>query len=518
MANKPISMGKVRQIIKLHSKGISRKTIAKRLAMSKNTVKHYINFFSGLRTTWEELSKKTDKELNDLFHPPQQVAVNPKVKELVDFFPVMDKELRRRGMTVAIQYRKFKAQHPETFGPTRFYHYYNRWKQKVNPTMHVEHKVGDKAYLDFAGGTLPYVDEDTGEIKEAQVFVGTLGWSQYSYVEAMRSQTVEEFIAATENTFKYFKGCPLAVVPDNLKSAVFKPNKYEPMLNENFAAFAEHYGVTIVPARVRRPQDKSHVENMVKITYQRIYTNIPEGKLYTLTELNTLIRQWLCELNDAPLTGKNCSRTDQWLLEIPSLQALPEKGYEMRKIKLATVMKNGYVYLTEDQHYYSVPYELIGDKLKLQYSRSVVEIYKEYELIASHKRVRSPHNYTTDPAHMHPNHRYVMEWSPTFFIEKAKQIDPVVELFIRQVLEKKQYPQEAYRSCQGILSFGRRVGNKRLIKACKRAHEIGYYNYRIIEDILKKGLDRYEDDPQPAAMPVHQNIRGAGYYNDNTNQ
>lgn len=175
-------------------------------------------------------------------------------------------------------------------------------------------------------------------------------------------------------------------------------------------------------------------------------------------------------------------------------------------------MKNGHVYLTEDQHYYSVPYELIGKKLKLQYSRSQVDLYLNYELIATHKRIRSPHNYTTDPLHMPAQHRYVTEWSPSFFMEKAKKIDPVVEYYISQVLAKKQHPEQAYKSCMGILSFAKRVGNIRLIKACNRAHEIGYYNYKIIEDILKNNLDRYDEDKEPAPVPAHDNIQGGNYY------
>lgn len=505
-------MGKVRQVLKLYSKGIGKKKIAVRLGVSKNTVKLYITTFTQLQVTVEELLRKTDFELNNIFHPPQESVLNERVKQLYDFFPVMEKQLRRRGMTVAKQFREFKAQHPEAFGETSFYHYYNQWKKKVNPVMHIEHKVGDKLYVDFAGATLPYVDTDTGEIKKAQVFVAVLGWSQYTYVEAMQNQTVEEFIAACENALRYFRGVPLAIVPDNLKSAVFKASKYEPELNENFKAFAEHYGIAILPSRSRKPQDKAHVENMVKITYQRIYTDVPEGKIYTLDELNTVIRQSLCTHNDTPLTGRNCSRTDQWILELPFLHSLPEKNYEMRKIKQLTVMKNGHILLSEDHHYYSVPYELIGKKVKMQYSRSLVEVYLDYQLVASHKRIRSPHNYSTEPAHMPPQHRYVTEWSPAFFIEKAKQIDPVVELFITQVLEKKQHPEQAYKSCQGILSFAKRVGNTRLIKACRRAHEIGYYNYKIIDDILRKNLDRYEDDPPSSHMPAHENIRGSNYY------
>lgn len=512
MANKPISMSKVRQVLKLHSQGVGKKKIALRLGVSKNTVRHYLQTFLKLKTTVTELLKLSDFDLNKMFRPEQEVVLNDKLSLLYNFYPEMEKNLRKRGMTIALQFREFKARHPDSYGSTSFYHYYNLWKRKITPSMHMEHKEGDKMYVDFAGATLPYVDTDTGEIKQAQVFVAILGWSQYTYVEAVPSQSIEDFIGACENALRYFKGVPLAIVPDNLKSAVFKASKYEPDLNENFRAFADHYGTAVLPARSRKPKDKSHVENMVKITYQRIYTHIPENTILLLSSLNSEIQCNLIKLNDAILTGKEYSRSDQWLLEIPSLQPLPEAYYEMRKIKQATVMKNGHIYLTEDQHYYSVPFEYIGKKLRLQYSRSCVEVFQQYQLIARHKRVRSPHNYTTDPEHMPTQHRFITEWSPSFFLEKAREIDPIVEFYISQVLASKQHPEQGYKSCVGILSFDKRAGRNRLIKACKRAHEIGYYNYKTIEGILKNNLDNYEEEVVPLNMPEHENIRGANYY------
>lgn len=512
MGNKPISMSKVRQIIKLYSQSMGKKRIGERLGMSKNTVKLYLDQFRLLKTTWEDLSKLTDYDLNKLFHPPRDILLNEKLKQLFDFFPGMQKQMRRRGMTISQQFREFKSLHPESYQETAFYQYYNQWCKKVNPAMHIEHKVGDKMYVDFAGATLPYVDTDTGEMKSAQVFVAILGWSQYAYVEAMQNQSIEEFITACENALRFFKGAPLAIVPDNLKSAVFKASNFEPILNENFKAFADHYGIAILPARSRKPQDKAHVENMVKLSYQKIYTRIPEKQIVPLSELNKQIAVQLTHLNDAMLTGREYCRTDQWSMELSSLHPLPEKNYEMRKLKQVTVMKNGHVYLGEDQHYYSVPYELIGKKLKMQYSRSVVDLFLQYELVATHPRIRSPHNYSTEPSHMPSEHRFVTEWSPAFFMAKAKAIDPVVEYYISQVLAKKQHPEQAYKSCMGILSFGKRVGNARLIKACKRAHEIGYYNYKIIDDILKNNLDKYDEDSEPAPMPAHENIRGSNYY------
>jgi transposase len=513
MANKAISMSKVRQIIKLYTQQMGKKKIGERLGMSKHTVKLYIEHFRSLKIPKEELFKLSDFVLNKLFHPPKEMLINDQLKQLYDFFPGMSIQLRRRGMTVAKQFLEYKALNPPSYGETTFYKHYNQWRKKVNPTMHIEHKVGDKMYVDYAGATLPYVDTNTGEIKNAQIFVAILGWSQYAYVGAMASQTIEEFITACENALRFFNGVPLALVPDNLKSAVHKASSYEPTVNENFKAFADHYGIAVLPARSRKPQDKADVENMVKLTYQKIYANLPEKEFVPLHELNIQIGQHLVTLNNAQLTGKQCSRSDQWLMELSALQPLPATGYEMRKLKQVTVMKNGHVYLTEDQHYYSVPYELIGKKLKMQYSRSEVNLYLHYELIAIHKSLRSPHNYTTVAEHMPAQHRYVMEWNPAFFMAKAKEIDPVVEYYISQVLAKKQHPEQGYKSCMGILSFAKRLGEIRLIKACKRAHEIGYYNYKIIEDILTKNLDKYDDDDmEPSNMPTHDNIRGGNYY------
>ena len=419
MANKTTSMSKVRQIIKLYSQRMGKKKIAMRLGMSKHTVKLYVELFHKLKIPWDELSKVTDFELNKLFNPPQETLLNESLQQLHGFFPIIEKQLSRRGMTVSRQYQEYKLLYPGGYKETSFYLYYNKWKKKINPSMHIEHKVGDKIYVDFAGATLPYVDTDTGEIKKAQVFVAILGWSQYAYVEAMQNQTIEEFIAACENALRYFNGVPLAIVPDNLKSAVFRANNYEPTLNENFKAFADHYGIAILPARSRKPQDKALVEGMVKLSYQRIYTNIPEKEILPLSELNIAIKKHLGDHNNTMLTGRDYSRTNQWMMELPTLQALPQTNYETRKIKQVTVTKFCHVCLTEDHHYYSVPYELIGKKLKMQYSRSNVELYLQYELVATHKRIRSAGNYSTEPSHMPPQHRYITEWSPTFFIEKG---------------------------------------------------------------------------------------------------
>jgi transposase len=363
-ANKNISMSKVKQIIRLHLQGMGKRKIAQRLGISKNTIESYMAALLALRQPLEELLKMSDHDLHQALHPPQQTVVKHRLQQLYDFFPEMDKQLRKRGMTVGMEFRRYRELYPDGFRETSFYKYYNIWKKRVRPTMHIEHKIGDKMYIDYAGDTLPYVDTDSGEIALAQVFVAILGWSQYAYVESMRSQTTEELIAASEHNVQYFKGLPLAIVPDNLTSAVVKANRYEPDLNKNFSCFAEHYGMGVLPARVRKPQDKAHVENLVKLTYLRIYTGISEREVLSLEALNLRIRQLLEQFNRSALSGRTESRFDLWLREIPTLQQLPDQGYELRTIRQVTVMKNGHVILQEDHHYYSVPYNLIGRKLQ----------------------------------------------------------------------------------------------------------------------------------------------------------
>lgn len=508
-------MSKLRQVLHLFCQGQSKLKIAELTGVSRNTVKRYLRDFISLRTTWEEISRLNDKDLDELFNgkePPENT--NERIKELHAYFAQNDKRLRKRGVTLVTLFIDYYTGAPGRFSRTRFYHYYHLWKKKVEPSMRIEHKAGDKVFVDFAGEKLVYADEQTGEIKEAEVFVAILGASQYTYVEAVESQKAEDLITACENALHFFGGSPLAIVSDNLKSAVIKSNRYEPNLNENFEAFADHYAMAVIPARAYKPKDKSLVEGAVRIMYQRIYAHLPQGEHYTLRQLNERIIELLTEHNKKRFTGRNYSREEQFIeMEKEVLQELPQKRFEIRRSVVVTVMKNGHVCLSADKHYYSVPYGHIGKKVKVLFSKSTVEIFFKYELIACHTRIRSPHNYTTDPTHMATQHQKMLEWSPEYFLQQAREIHADVENYIHQVLKKKQHPEQAYKSCQGILSFAKRLGRERLIKACQHANACDIYNFRIIETILKNGMDMYETtEDEPTVMPTHENIRGEEYY------
>jgi transposase len=514
MANKLTDMSKVRKVIQMHKQGRSKLFISKYLSLSRNTVKKYIAFYQLLNLSIEDINNKSDAELEELFSNNKTQEPTPRIKAVYDFFPYMERELKKTGITKQRMWEEYIRKYPDGLKSSQFCEHYLRWNKKVNPVMHMIHKAGDKMYVDYAGKTLQVVDKDTGDVSEVQFFVAILGASQYTYAEASPSQQKEDFIASIENALHYFNGVPAAIVPDNLKSAVIKSNRYEPTLNETFLDFAEHYGTTILPARAYKPRDKSLVEGAVKILYQRIYPALRNKTFYKLSELNEAILEELEVHNNKKLTGRPYSRLQLFKEdEQGKLATLRIDRYEIKQQTHATVMQNGHVCLSKDKHYYSVPYKYIRKKVKIMYTTANVEIYYKYNRIALHKRNFKAYNYTTLKEHLASTHQFITDWTPQRFINWAASIDENVKLFITNLLEKKQHPEQAYKSCMGVLSFSKKVGNERLINACKRALEYDIYNYKIIQKILEKGLDMLpEEEDNPRDLPKHHNIRGKNYY------
>jgi transposase len=380
--------------------------------------------------------------------------------------------------------------------------------------MRVQHKAGDKLYIDFAGEKLSIVDRKVNRSKHVEVFVAVIGASQLTYVEAVMTQTKQDFIPACENALEYIGGVPGAIVPDNLRSAVSRSNRYEPTINETFADFAEHYNTTILPARAYRPTDKALVEIAIRIIYTRIYAKLRAKDFFSLAELNEAILKELEDHNNQLMTGRNYTRRQLFEeVERKALSPLPGMRYEFKKQYWASVMKNGHVSLPEDKHYYSVPYRFIGRQVKVMYTREEVLVFHNYERIARHKRDYAPFNYTTDQEHVAVPFRFITDWTPEHFINRAGEIHKDVKLYITQILNRKKHPEQAYKVCEGVLNLTRKVGKERLIKACQRALSFGLYNYRTVQKILEKGLDKDGMDENPdLEMPEHDNIRGGNYY------
>lgn len=508
-------MNKIRQVLRLYTQGQSKLKIATQTGIARNTLKKYIKEFTRSGLSFEEISTLSDKDLEDLFIKPEEKPLDNKQQTLFTLFPAIDKELKKKGVTRYLLWEQYRKDHPDGYGVSQFKYYYALWKAQVNPVMRMEHKAGDKLYVDFAGEKLSITDAATGEVKNVEVFVAILGASQLTYVEAVPTQQKEDFIAACDNALHFYGGVPAAIVPDNLKSAVTRSSKYEPSVNETFADFAQHYGTAILPARAYRPRDKALVENAVRLMYSRIYTKVRRSVYHNLADLNTAIHTALQEHNTTLLRSRNYSRQQQFEeVEKAALMPLPVLRYELKQQYYATVAKNGHVILSADKHYYSVPYRFLGKKVKLLYSRHTVEVYYNYERIAIHPRVKSQWQYSTDKEHLASTHRFVSEWTPDRFTAWAESIHEDVKLYILKVLGRKQHPEQAYKACMGILGFGKKIGHERLIKACQRALGYGAYNYKTIQKILERELDLKDtpDETDQLKMPFHDNIRGEEYY------
>jgi transposase len=516
MSNNLIIMSKARRILKMYTEGVSKKSISSRTGATRNTVKKYIRQFAALGKTLEEIDKLSDTELETLLSAPHQESVKDQRKEdLFAFFPDVEKALKRKGITREMLWRQYYAKHPDGYRITQFKEYFNLWSKKVNSAMHLEHKSGDKMYVDYTGNKLSFINQETGEVVPVEVFVAILGASQLTYVEASLTQRKEDFISSCENALHYYGGMPLAIVTDNLKSAVIKSDRYEPTLNEMFRDFVDHYHMTALPAGPYKPKHKALVEGAVKIIYRTIFSVVKQSACFSLSDVNKAIWTLLEDHNNKPLTGRPYSRRQIFEeIEKPDLQTLPAYRYQARRKKVVTVMKNNHICLSEDKHYYSVPYRYIGKKVTLLYNPERLEIFYRYDCIASHSRDYKLYGYTTQEDHLASKHQFKSDWTPEKFIQRATFIGPDTRDYVARILEIRQHPEQAYKTCQGILSFAVRAGSDRLNNACRRALYYGDFSYHAIRAILEKRLDLepFDAEENDKIMPPHRNVRGGEYY------
>ena len=482
-------------------------------------MKRYLRLYRNLGLPPEELDKLTDVELDKLFGLSQPKPVTEKQKAIYEYCPELEKKLRKPGNTRRRLWETdYIVKHPDGYLFTQFTCYYAKWLRANKPVMHMEHKAGDKMYIDYAGKKLHIVNPETGELKEVECFISVLGASQLTYFDATESQQKEDFIRSCENALHYYGGVPLAIVPDNLKSAVTKSDKYEPTINEAFGQFADHYSSTVLPARAYKPKDKSLVEGAVKIIYNRVYSKLEKQTFFTLESLNEALRGLLEEYNAINFTNRTYSRRKLFEeIERAYLQPLPSKRFILHKVQIVTVSKYGHVCLTEDKHYYSVPHSYIGKQVKICYTQQQVLIYHNYLCIACHQRNKSPYGYTTLPEHLAPQHKYLALWNPEKYISQAKEIDPAVLELIERVLVKRQHIEQSYKSCEGILRLSEKVEKEQFINACKLALDYQQYSYKQLLEILERRqykLKQQEDASSSEAkiIPLHPNIRGEAYY------
>lgn len=506
-------MSTIRQVIRMLNDGESQSRISSTLKISRNTVGSYFQKFKKSEIDFNELLQFEDADLIELFDERKHQK-DQRISQLRAFLIYTEKELRRPGVTRELLWKEYKSRNRDGYGYTKFCNELKLQIRKSDIPIHLEHKAGDKLYIDFTGKKLSVIDKNTGKETKAEVFVAIFPASQLIYVEAVENQKAPNFITALTHTLNYAGGVPLSIVPDNLKSAVIKNDNIEPVINKQLEAFAAHYGTVILPTRAYRPRDKAYVEGAVKIVYQKIFAPIRNMQFFSIIELNNYIYRLLEDLNNLILTGRNYSRRDLFEeIESCELKKLPEFEFEIMEYMTAKVYSNSHIWLGIDKHYYSVPYSLTGRKVKIAYNERIVEIYYDNRRVALHRRNRGKYRYTTTGDHMPSNHKVYSEWNSERFIAWAEATGESTAELIKTIIDKKDHPEQAYRISFGILTLSKKYDKERVEEACKMAVRNEAYSYHTVKNILEKNMDKNNSFHEPEhATPDHENIRGKEYY------
>lgn len=507
----------LKQIISLHQDGVSNRKIAGILGISRNTVNTYIKRFKGSGYALDELLSFDPSKLEELFTYKTTLDTD-RQNELMHYFEQINQARNHPGFTFQYHYHQYRDRVKNPYSYTQFLEHYRRKYAKVKGSVKLEHDPGKEMFVDFAGKKLEIIDKETGEAVPVEIFVCILPNSQYTYVEACLSQKREDFIACCSNALGFYGGVPKAIVSDNLKSAVTRASKYEPVINRSFKDFARHYDCVINPTRIYSPQDKALVENAVHLVYQRIYYPIREMTFFSLRELNKEIRWLLENYNKLLFKRKDASRLELFqTVEREYLKPLPRESYEIKDYRRGRVQKMGYVYFSPDKSYYSVPYRYIGKQVQIHYTKNVVEVYYNHSRIALHKRNPSKGSYNTNRDHLSSSHKIYMDWNPQYFKNKAAAHGENVVRCVEQILTKVDYPEIGYKRVMGLLQLHKAYGSNRLDRACQRALTADMVSYTRIKNILKNNVDQsslfYRDlEEEQSSIPEHKNIRGASAY------
>ena len=503
-------MRKIREVLRLyHAAGMSVRAIARSVKASPSTVGEYIRRAEVHGLGWPLPGSLDDGELERRLFPAP--APSGTRRPLPDWSKV-HRELRRKGVTLALLWQEYKASHPEGLQYSWFCEQYRAWASTLDVVMRQEHRAGEKMFVDYAGQTVPVVDRETGEERQAQVFVAVLGASSYTFAEATWTQTLPDWTASHVRAFEFFGGCPELVIPDNLRSAVSRAQRYEPDINPTYHDLADHYGVAVLPARARRPRDKAKVEVAVQVVERWILAALRNRTFFSLAELNAAIARLLERLNARAfrkLPGSRRSLFEQ--LDRPALRPLPTERYVFAEWKKVRVNIDYHVEV--DGHYYSVPHALVRRQLDVRLTATTVECLYRGQRVASHPRSTLKGRHTTADEHMPEKHRQMGQWTPQRFIRWADSIGPNTAALITNVLRSRRHPQQAYRSCLGLLRLANTYSEARLEAAAARAMAIGAHSYRSVASILAHRLDENPPEQIELGVPIeHDNIRGPGYY------
>ena len=506
-------MTNYREILRLRSLGLNHSQIAESMGIARQTVVTSLRRAASQGLDWQATESLSDSELSAKLFPPLGVGLGYKIPD----YEFIHRELAKSGVTLQLLWFEYCDKCRDAgeipYQLTQFKKYYRDYVVKTKATMHINRKPGEIMEVDWAGQTAKLIDTDTGEEIDAYVFVAALPYSGYAYVEAFLSQKQDAWIAAHVNAYGFFGGVTRILVPDNLKTGVVKNTKVETVLNKTYQELAEHYGTAIIPARIRAPKDKPTVEGAVGNISTFILAAIRNQRFFSLREMNAVIREKLHAFNHKPFQKKEGSRASVFAEERTFLLPLPKNAFELASWKIATVQYNYHV--SVDGQFYSVPYEYIKRKVDVRLTRNVVEIIFEGIRVCSHVRLHGRQGqYSTQEAHMPPNHQQYTQWNGDRFRKWAAKIGENTATIVETILTGYKVEQQGYRACMALLKMADTYTPERLETACGRA--LSYTprpSYKAIQAILKSGQDKISEksaapsDPSPFGF-----TRGADYY------
>lgn len=501
-----------REILRLKSLGLNKTDIASSAQCARNTVSVTLERAEACGLKWPLPESMSDKELADKLFPG---APGKSTFKMPDYAHV-HREMQRNGVTLTLLWMEYcdqcRAEGTIPYQSTQFNKYYNDYLNRTNATMHLNHKPGETMQVDWAGDTASVVDTDTGEIIPAYLFVATLPYSAYSYVEAFFSMDQEAWIIAHVNAYNHFGGVTRIIQCDNLKTGVEKHGKNEVILNKAYQELAEHYATAVVPARVRAPRDKAAVEGTVGILSTYILAALRNRQFLSLRELNEAIWERLESFNHKPFQKREGSRASAFSEEQPFLRPLPAHPYELAVWKVASVGPN--YHISVERMNYSVPFEYIRQKVDVRVTRSAIEVFFGGNRICSHRRLYGRFNqYSTTQEHMPPDHQKYIQWNGERFIHWAAKIGEYTEAAVKAILSSYKVEQQGYKACMGLLKLSDKHTAERLENACRRAFEYTPQpSYKNIQTILSTGQDRIKGEPEPHSSSQYGFTRGAEYY------
>ncbi|MGH7417779.1 MAG: IS21 family transposase, partial [Candidatus Rokuibacteriota bacterium] len=463
-------MRQIREILRLKHEGrLSCRAIARACGAGVGTVSEYVRRAQAAGLAWPLPPELDEARLEALLFPPAETLREQVPLDLVG----VHQELKRPGVTLHLLWEEYREVHPGGYGYSQFCEIYRRWAGKLRPSMRQHHRAGEKTFIDFSGKQPHLVDRGTGEEIPVELFVAALGASSYTYAEATATQQLHDWVGAHTRMLEYFGGSTQLWVPDQLKSAITRPCRYEPGVNRSYQDLAKHYGAVVVPARPGKARDKATVESMVLVAQRWILARLRNRTFFELAELNAAVLELLERLNGRPMQKLGVSRRELWeRLDRPALKPLPVARYDLAHWKPCRVNIDYHVEV--DRHPYSVPYQLIGEEMEARYTSSVVEIYYKGRRLVSHVR-RYDGRPSTLAEHMPSSHRAHAEWTPSRLIRWAEKTGPATGRLVAGILESRPHPEQGYRACLGLMRLGRHYGPARLEAASARAERLRSY-------------------------------------------